>query len=135
MGRSGYVDDFDENWTLIRWRGAVKSALRGRRGQAFLRELLAALDALPEKKLIRHELADEYDASCVCTLGAVGRTRGLDMSAVDPDDHENVAAFFNLPHALACEIMWLNDDLFWRESAEVRWSRMRDWVSKNIIPT
>jgi hypothetical protein len=37
MSRSGYSDDL-ENWSLIRWRGAVASAIRGRRGQAFLRE-------------------------------------------------------------------------------------------------
>jgi hypothetical protein len=46
MSRSGYSDDHSE-WDLIRWRGAVASAIRGKRGQAFLRELLVALDAMP----------------------------------------------------------------------------------------
>ena len=53
MSRSGYHDDC-EGWDLI--RGAVKSAIRGRRGQAFLKEMLAALDALPEKRLITEDL-------------------------------------------------------------------------------
>lgn len=44
MSRSGYNDDCD-GWALIRWRGAVNSAINGKRGQAFLRELVAALDA------------------------------------------------------------------------------------------
>ena len=38
MSRSGYSDDLD-NWDLIRWRGQVSSAIRGKRGQGFLREL------------------------------------------------------------------------------------------------
>jgi hypothetical protein len=46
MSRSGYDESCDDNWGLICWRGAVASALRGRRGQAFLRELVDALDAV-----------------------------------------------------------------------------------------
>lgn len=51
MSRSGYIDELDQ-WDLIRYRGQVASAIRGKRGQAFLRDLLAALDAMPEKRLI-----------------------------------------------------------------------------------
>lgn len=57
MSRSGYTDDGwdDESaqWAAIRYAGALKSAVRGKKGQAFLRELLAALDAMPVKRLIR----------------------------------------------------------------------------------
>lgn len=52
MSRSGYADWCDDNWAMIRWRGAVASAVRGKRGQAFLRELATTLDAMPEKRLI-----------------------------------------------------------------------------------
>ena len=41
MSRSGYTDGF-EMWSVIRWRGAVASAIRGQRGQRLLRDLLAA---------------------------------------------------------------------------------------------
>jgi hypothetical protein len=41
MSRSGYSDDCD-GWALIRWRGAVNSAIKGRRGQQALREIVAA---------------------------------------------------------------------------------------------
>ena len=76
MSRSGYSVDGDlDHWQLIRWRGAVNSAMNGKRGQAFLRELLDALDALPEPKLIDHDLV-RYDGSTdtnlFCALGAVG---------------------------------------------------------------
>lgn len=84
MSRSGYDDDgCGDMWDWVRYRGAVKSAMRGQRGQAFLREMLAALYALPEKRLIQNDLVDEYDDGAVCALGAVGRARNLDMAKVD----------------------------------------------------
>lgn len=135
MSRSGYSDDGDfDDWARIRWRGAVTSAFKGRRGQAFLRELLTALDALPEKRLIRGDLQDPYDSNCVCSLGAVGRARGMDMERIDPEDHEKVAGYFGIAHALACEIMYEND---WhlRETPEARFIRMRAWIVREIKPT
>jgi len=134
VSRSGYSDDGDE-WALIRWRGAVNAAIKGRRGQAFLREMLAALDALPAKRLAAEEL--EADGE-VCALGSVGRARGLDMSAIDPYDHDTVAGKFNIAHALACEIMWENDEGggYWKhETPESRFARMRTWIERRLVPT
>jgi hypothetical protein len=150
MSRSGYTDDCDDRWSWICWRGAVKSAIRGKRGQAFLRETLAALDAMPERKLIRHDLIKlprpverwdqqgiwfwdiETELESVCTLGAVGRARNIDMSEVDPEDHDSVAALFGIPHTLACEIMYMNDEAWWRATPEELWSKMREWVANEI---
>lgn len=129
MSRSGYDDDI-EQWALIKWRGAVASAIRGKRGQEFLYEMLHALAALPERKLIEHDLEKE---GAVCALGAVGKARGLDMSKADPEDHETVAGLFDIPHALACEIMWMNDESDWRDtSPEGRFARMRKWIEENL---
>jgi hypothetical protein len=101
MSRSGYSDDID-GWALIRWRGAVTSAIRGERGQAMLRELVQALDALPEKRLASGSLVTaEGD---YCTLGALGRARGMDMAPIDPEDREAVAKAFGVAEALAAEI-------------------------------
>lgn len=65
MSRSGYSDDGwdDESaqWASIRYAGALKSAIRGKRGQTFLKELLAALDAMPVKRLIREHLVIDGD--------------------------------------------------------------------------
>lgn len=133
MSRSGYLDDGDcdfDNWSSIRWRGAVTSALRGKRGQAFLREALAALDALPAPELIANDLASK---GSFCTLGAVGRARGADLGLVDVEDHQRVAALFGVPHALACEIMWENDEgAVYTETPRARWERMRRWIVANI---
>ena len=148
MSRSGYVDDMDDQWALIRWRGAVKSAIRGRRGQAFLREMLAAMDALPEKKLVAWEL--EADGQ-VCAIGAVGRERGVDMKALDPEDYDTVAGVFGIATPLAQEIVYMNDEYWhwstddngqllkdenggWRKiTPEERFQKMRRWVEKQIV--
>lgn len=171
MSRSGYTDDCEDNWSLICWRGAVASSIRGKRGQAFLKELLAALDAMSDKRLIREHLqidgwqpkwddcqqlivgADELVAQDgtvsamgdVCALGALGRVRGLDMDDLDPEDIEYVANAFGIPRALACEIVYMNDEMLDREwvhekreyravTPEERWHRMRTWVA-NLIRT
>jgi hypothetical protein len=132
MSRSGYDDGCDDSWSLIRWRGAVASALRGKRGQEFLKEMLAALDALPEHKLIREDLAV---GDAVCAIGAVGKARGIDMSNIDPEDRESVGAAFGISPAMAAEIVYMNDD-WWnarKESPEDRFTRMRGWVAGQII--
>ena len=131
MSRSGYSDSLD-NWDLIRYRGAVKSALRGKRGQAFLREMVAALDALPKPRLGADDLISaEGD---VCALGAVRWYRGEDLCDIDPHDSETVAAQFGIADAMAREIVFENDEPWGypeRSSAE-RFRRMRAWASRNI---
>lgn len=108
MSRSGYSDDCDDHWARICWRGAVKSAIRGKRGQAMLRETLAALDSLPEKILAPDSLVNADGQ--YCTLGALGSARCLDMSNINPEDSESIATLFGISHALAREIMWRNDE-------------------------
>lgn len=133
MSRSGYTEDCDDQWALIRWRGAVKSAIRGRRGQAFLKEMLSALDDLPDKRLIEGELEAH---GAVCAIGSVGAKRGLDMGKIDPYDRETVAGTFGIPLALAAEIMYENDEGagYWREETpEQRWRRVRNWVAGKIL--
>jgi hypothetical protein len=157
MSRSGYSDDCD-GWALIRWRGAVTQAIRGQRGQAMLRELVQALDALPEKHLAAGSLVTA-EGDC-CTLGALGRARGMDMAPIDPEDREAVAKAFGVAEALAAEIMYLNDEegpqeqtafnfvvcgpmrpwesntqLRWKQNPQagaVRWSQMRAWAVANL---
>ena len=160
MSRSG-LSEFDDYDPLAegRWRAAIRSATRGKRGQAFLREALTALDAMPEKKLIREHLVfdgwqpkwdgDEIivggDVLCdrtgtempigsVCLLGAVGKARGLDMTSIDPEDIDTVAPMFGIANAMARNIVDQNDEGgHHRETPEARWQRMRKWISSQII--
>lgn len=130
MSRSGYSEDHDDNWQLIRWRGMVASAIRGKRGQKFLTDLLGALDAMPEKRLIRDELEAHGE---VCAIGALGLAKGVDMSAIDPEDPPQVAAAFDIAECLAQEVVYENDEGSWYdETPEKRWIRMRKWVAEKL---
>ncbi|MFL1493785.1 hypothetical protein [Pseudomonas antarctica] len=129
MSRSGYSDDYG-GWGLICWRGAVNSALKGERGQAFLIELRDALEAMPTKRLI----ADSLQAwGEFCTIGVLGAKRGVDMTGLDPDDREAVGEAFDIAPAMASEIVFMNDEANWQaETPEQRWVRMRDWITSQI---
>lgn len=137
MSRSGYSDL--ETWSMIRWRGAVKAAIRGKRGQAFLRELLEALDALPTKRLVAHSF-QQVDGE-VCALGSVGLKRGTDMSGFitkdecgdEEVDGDVVGDSFGISRAMAKEIMYENDESAWHETPEQRFARVRAWVVREII--
>jgi hypothetical protein len=136
----------------------VRSALRGKRGHAFLREALATLDAMPEKRLVSGHLVfdgwqppwdgDEVivggdtladrrgvpmPAGSVCLLGAVGQARGLKMQDVDPEDMDTVAPMFGIADAMARVIVYWNDEGGPRgETPEHRWARMREWIANAI---
>lgn len=130
MSRSNYSDDC-EQWDLIRWRGAVKSAIRGQRGQSAFKELLAALDAMPIKELISDKLEQDGE---YCTLGVLGKARGIAMAELDFEDHDEVAKAFNLAPALVMEITFENDEAWGRQTPPERWQRMRQWVAYQIQP-
>lgn len=133
MSRSGYGDL--DNWALIRYRGAVASAIRGKRGQEFLREMLAALDAIPDKKLIGGSFESGGN---VCALGAVCAARGVEPPDVyygEDSLSAEAADTLGIAHALAAEVMEENDNGIWnhwQETPEHRWTRMRVWVAKQI---
>jgi hypothetical protein len=146
MSRSGYSDDLD-NWSLIKWRGRVASAMRGKRGQAFLKEALSALDAMPVKELVSGELEAE---GRFCTLGVVGRARGFDLSKIDTYDHETLGAKFDIASCLSQEIMYINDESVdeyeWvyneygphtrrpaSNAGARRWQAVHDWLTASII--
>ena len=132
MSRANYSEDL-ENWDLIRWRGQVASAIRGKRGQKFLTELLEALDAMPEKRLIRDDLQNEDGE--VCAIGALGLKRGINLQKLDPEDPDQVAAAFDIAEQLSREVVYMNDEYCDRETPEERWKGMRAWVAKQITST
>jgi hypothetical protein len=130
--RSGYTDDLDERGIAM-WRGRVTSAIRGKRGQALLRDCLAALDSMPEKVLIREELVDEDGG--VCLLGAVGKHRGVaDIDKIDPEEHEILGKAFDVAGCLIQEIEYINDDDFVGrdETPRRRFERVRKWVLDHL---
>lgn len=159
MSRSGYTDDDDGSFAM--WRGAVRSALKGKRGQSALRELLTALDAMPVKALAAESLVTADGE--FCTLGVLGAARGMDVGSIDPDDWDAVADAFGLAPAMVREIVYLNDEYLndfkfvdiefcgpvrqrypeWGRHtktvrvpilniSEKRWKHMRNWVAEQI---
>ena len=85
MSRSGYTDDDDyDPLAQGRWRQAVKRSLEGRRGQALLLELVAALDAMQDKRLYAGSFATADGE--FCTLGVLGAKRGTKMDDLGDED-------------------------------------------------
>lgn len=130
MSRSAYSEDCD-GWELVMYRGAVSSAIKGRRGQKLLSDMAVALDAMPEKKLIANELVCDEG---VCALGALGLYRAVRMDGIHPEDTARVASMFDAAPALIREIVYENDEGAY-ETPEQRWVRMRKWVESNSIHT
>jgi hypothetical protein len=119
MSRSGYTDDCDDYLAIGRWRQAVNRALKGKRGQAFLRELLAALDSMSDKQLSAGSFQTAEGE--FCTLGVIGNAKGiqmddlLDTESYEPDedgycDTQLVGNRFGIAMSMAAEIMWINDE-------------------------
>lgn len=133
MSRAGYTDDFAGDWDLIRYRGAVASAIRGRRGQAFLRRMIEALDAMPEKRLVIETFWDRPRGE-FCALGAVARHMHLPELSTDQErDHDFLAEAFDIAQAMVREIEFENDEAWvCSETPEARWARMRRWAESHL---
>lgn len=127
MSRSGYSDEYgdDDPLAMGRWRQAVQRALDGRRGQAFLRDLLETLDSMPDKRLYSGSFATADGA--FCTLGAHAARKGVKVDdlgdAEDGCEPELVGQRFGIARAMAAEIMYLNDEYIVDE-----W----DWVEREL---
>jgi hypothetical protein len=136
MSRSGYSDGL-ESCELNMWRGAVHRATIGKRGQAFFRELVAALDAMPVKRLVAGEL--QTTDGEVCALGSLAKRKGAALKPNDTYDHGKLGETFNIARALAQETMYENDEGGpWRrepETPEERWTRVRKWAADQIRVT
>ena len=136
MSRSGYSDGC-ENVEL--WRANIRRATAGKRGQAFFRDLVAALDAMPEKRLISGELGTEEPEGPVCALGALARHKGAALDDDDTYDYDKLGETFDIASMLAQEVMYENDE-GWRpweasktpETPEERWTRIRAWAAEAI---
>jgi hypothetical protein len=141
MSRSGYSDDCEAG-RLNFYRANVDRTIAGKRGQQFLREMSAALDAMPVKELVAGDIV--RDDGHVCAIGAVAIARKLDVSRLDVYDGDEVGKTFGITRILACEIAYENDEhrsydyearRFTAETSAARWTRMRAWVSEHLAPS
>lgn len=144
MSRITECEDW-EPWMEGLQAGALRSAIRGRRGRVFLTELVAALDALPARELAAGALEDRA-TGCCCAFGAVARARswGSGRLGFDPTDDEiwrpecRLAEAFDISETLAWQVIAENEafsscnDRIWRRR---RWRRVRDWAVSQIKPS
>lgn len=125
MSRTEWDDDggdYDYNIYGLQIGWALR-ALKGKKGQAALKELEAALLALPEKRLIAENFCKEGQ---VCVLGALALKRRLDVGmsdgvarkdiqqtyGLDPDPEEAISRArkdLGLSRMFAIEVMEQND--------------------------
>ncbi len=130
MSRSGYSTDVDRT-ELNLYRGTVAMAMRGKRGQRFFRDLVAALDAMSDKCLVAEAFQEDGD---VCALGCLMRARGLDVPEGDNVEAEYAAEPLDIARSLANETTYENDECGPRsETPEERWARMRKWAVSNLM--
>lgn len=113
--RINYTDEEERPGQFALWDANCRRSMRGRSGQRELRELEAALLALPEKRLIRGSLTD--DEGGVCAIACYAKHKGLDLSKFDPEDEsDEVGIAGGMPRLVAWAIVALNDvtlDTIW----------------------
>jgi hypothetical protein len=144
MSRHGYTDDYgcDDN-TIHLYRGAVERAIAGKRGQRLLRRLIAALEAMPEKRLAHGVVPgkdDDYDENAhalvheggCCAFGAVALAEKMPDWTHSLFEPSSVASAFDVAQSMAAEIEYINDDRA-PSDPEKRWQYVYDWAKRNIV--
>lgn len=150
MSETRYFDGGDcEPMPYELWQHNLEAALGGKRGQQALRDLKAALLALPERKLIRGALCqvNPNGPPAFCAVGAyVYRKRVLageqpeaviqDLLNHDPSDTDTATAGkrAGLVWTLAWELGFMNDDRFADRTDEQRFEEFMEWIDLMIAP-
>jgi len=134
------------------WANLVRQT-KSQRGQAFLRELLVALEALPDKKLIENAIVQD---GCSCSLGALAVHRRVaagenrdavlaELAAINVDiddsawDGEEILPWAThalaAPFYLADQIASINDDEGGNDETRstARYDRMVKWLQSQIF--
>jgi hypothetical protein len=97
-----------------------------------LQSLVAALDAMPEKRLVSSVLQD--DDGEVCVLGAALKYANKECPVSDDDfDKEWTAGQLGIAVQLVQETVFTNDECGCNETPEQRWTRMRRWAALNLV--
>lgn len=106
--RLNWSDEEDRPGQFALWNANCRRSLNGRAGQQALRELEAALLALPEKRLIKDSLVD--DDGGVCAIACYAKYKGVDPLKFDPEDEsDEVGVVSGMPRLVAWKVVELND--------------------------
>lgn len=146
---SRFDDDYEEDFPnqAALWRANVERAIKGKRGQAFLKELEEALLALPEKKLIEGRVCE---MGKVCAMGALALKRRMstgekiedalrwlgDEAPMESYAYETAAFMekhFKVLQCLSFEVAYTNDERRQKDpTEEARYEKVLAWVRENI---
>lgn len=142
MSRVSYAEETDDVLAYGRWARAVKSAINGKRGQAALRELEAALVALPTKRLIDGDLCREGD---VCLIGAAliyrrmigGRTYcqaydEIERRWAECETEDAAADELGMRRALSITLIEVNDERLLEFEPDQRYVAALAWVRRHL---
>lgn len=138
-----YVDYEMEPLDQGRWDHNLHQTIRGKKGQALLRDLERALVEMPEKRLIADDLVSET-GEC-CTVGALcayrkSKAEGLSFRqaalALPNIDTQELGEREGLSSPLAWFLVYQNDDSyeFGRLSPEDRYTQVLAWVRRVLRP-
>lgn len=106
--RINYTDEEERPGQFALWDANCRRSMRGKAGQRELRELEAALLALPEKRLIDGALVD--DEGGVCAIACYAKHKGVDLSNFDPEDESDEAGIAGgMPRLVAWQVVAFND--------------------------
>ena len=141
--RIGYSEDEDRPGQFALWHANCDRQIASKKGQAAMRELEAALIAMPNKRLIKEGVACEGE---LCTVGvlvvAIKVRKGADQDVLiseleDVDeDTDDWAEREGVPRLVAWKLVELNDILGnASETPEHRYERVLDYVRSEIIRT
>lgn len=129
--RISYSDEEEYPGQFDLWQANCRRSIKGTRGQRELRELEAALVALPEKRLIHGELTD--DSGGVCAIACYAKHKGVDLSPFDLDDESDQAGIkAGMPRLVAWKVVELNDIELERVTEEQRYLAVLEWVREQL---
>ena len=154
--RINCADDEDYPGQFALWDANCRRSMRGRAGQQALRDLEAALLALPSKRLIADALEADGD---VCAIACYGRAKGVDLSRFDNEDQsDDVGIAGGMPALVAWKVVAQNDlvcDTVWevadgpiqpghghykggiplvrKMTPEERYERVLSWVRSQLV--
>lgn len=116
--RINYSDDEDFAGQFFLWQSNCDRSLRGKRGQASLRELESALLAMTEKRLVSGEFVTPHGEACALGAMAVQRkmVEGLSREAaiaacaeMDQDESQQHGEALGCPRLVAWKVVEQND--------------------------
>lgn len=150
---SRFSDDGDETGlTPEMWWHNIDLAIKGKRGQKALRELLQALEAVPGHVLVRDYLADD-ERGVACAVGAYAAYKRIatgkanswgealhalrQQYGYEPDGYEMGVigkAETGMTTTLAQHLAYQNDEGHWRaKTPEELWQVTYDWVKSQLV--